>query len=245
MAIFDIHSFLGGSYIPGICNNTATITGLMQARGIESSLLFSAHARAIDPVAGNRILKATIEQSPALYGCLITHTNRIDSSVTVMRELMNHRKFLAMAVVGTHDLEPVQRIVADDIINAYRRYGKPLVMFAHNASMATSILDIAKTFSMVKIIMVGMGGHDWRSAIAAAQETTNIYLDTSGVLDQAKLPAAIEAIGAHRILFGSGSPHTDPAAALGLLEECNLAPETRNRILFANAQKVFGLDQQV
>ncbi len=245
MAIFDVHSFLGGSYIPGISHNGASVNGIIQARQIESTLLLSAHARHIDPVSGNRILKATVEQNPNLYGCLVTHTNRIEASISVMRELMTNRKFLAMAIVGTHENEPVQHIVADDIINAYRRYGKPLFLFAHNAAMVTTVLEIAKTFNMLKIVMVGMGGHDWRNAIAAAHETTNIYLDTSGVLDQAKLPAAIEAIGAHRILFGSGSPHVDPVAALGLIDECGLAPETRRRILHDNAIKVFGLDQAV
>jgi predicted TIM-barrel fold metal-dependent hydrolase len=242
LPIFDVHSFLGGSAIPGTANNAATITATMQARGVDNALLFSAHARNVDPIAGNRVLKAMIEQSPTLHGCLITHVNRLDASVSAMRELMANKKFLAMAIVGMLPDEPVHKIVADDIINAYRRYGKPLVFFARNAEMVNAALEIAKAYTMLKVVLIGMGGQDWRAGIAAAHATTNIMLETSGALDRAKLPAAVEAIGAHRILFGSGTPGVDAAAALGLIEDSNLSDDAKRRILHDNAHKLFGLD---
>jgi predicted TIM-barrel fold metal-dependent hydrolase len=240
--IFDVHNYLGGSLIPGVNQTAQAITTAMQARGIDGGIVMSTHARKVDPLAGNRILKAMLEQSPNLYGCLLTHVNRVDASVTAMRELMSGRKMLGMAIVAEHPTEPVHKLVADEIINAYRRYSKPLFLFAHNEAMVEAALDIAKTYNMLKIVLVGMGGHDWRSAIAAAHATTNIVLDTSGALDRAKIPEAVEAIGAHRILFGSGSPGTDAAAALGMLQDVELSPESKNRILFSNSQRLFGLD---
>jgi uncharacterized protein len=243
LPIFDVHSYLGGSLIPGANNTAASIASAMQARGIDHAIVMSAHARQVDPLAGNRILKSMIEQSPSLYGCLITHLNRVDSSIAAMRELMSSKKMLGMAIVADDPNEPVHRLVADEAINAYRRYSKPLFLFAHSEPMVEAALDIAKTYSMLKIVMIGMGGHDWGSAIAAAHATTNIVLDTSGALDRAKIPAAVEAIGAHRILFGSGSPHTDAAAALGLLQDVELSQEARNRILYGNAYRLFGFEQ--
>lgn len=242
MPIFDVHSYLGGSLIPGSNHNAAAVTSTMQARGIDSAVLLSTHARQVDPLAGNRILKATVEQAPNLYGCLVSHVNRVEASTTAMRELMTNRKMLGMTIVAEDANEPVHRLVADEIINAYRRYSKPLFLFAHNEAMVEEALSIAKAFNMLKIVLIGMGGRDWRSAIAAAHATTNILLDTSGALDRAKIPAAVEAIGAHRILFGSGSPQTDAAAALGLLQDVELSQEAKNRILFGNAQRLFGLD---
>lgn len=242
MPIFDVHSYLGGSLIPGVNHNAAAITNTMQARGIDHAIVFSNHARQVDPLAGNRILKATLEQTQNLYGCLVTHVNRVEASVAAMRELMAGRRMLGMAVVAEDPSEPVHRLVADEIINAYRRYSKPLFLFAHNEAMVEAALEMAKHFNMLKIVMVGMGGDDWRSAIAAAHATTNVFLDTSGALDRAKIPAAVEAIGAHRVLFGSGSPHTDPAAALGLLQDAELSQEARSRILYSNAHRLFGLE---
>lgn len=241
MPIFDAQSWLGGSPIPGVANSAKAIAESMRARGIDACALLSAHARAVDPLAGNRVLKAIVSQAPGLHACLVAHSNRVDSSVAAMRELMSQRQFVGMAVAGTQLDRPLPRIVADDLINPYRRYSKPLFLFAPNGPCAEAALAIARSFPMLKVVLLGMGGPDWRTAIAAAQESVNIFLETSGVLDRAKLPAAIEALGPHRVLFGSGSPRMDAAAALGLVEDSGLSSEARQRVLYTNAERLFGL----
>jgi predicted TIM-barrel fold metal-dependent hydrolase len=95
---------------------------------------------------------------------------------------------------------------------------------------------------MLKVVFLGMGGADWRAAIAAAHACTNVLLETSGVMDRAKIPAALEVLGAHRILFGSDAPHTDAGAAAGLIEDSDLSEEARSRILGENARRLFDLD---
>lgn len=243
-AIFDIHSYFGGGIIPGTNNSAAVIQSAMEARGVEGAILFSAHAQKVDPLVGNRVLARILEQSPKFYGCLVTHINRVDASIAAMREMMTSRKFVGMAITGMHPLEPIEQIVADDIINAYRRYSKPIFVYAYNAAMVHAALEIARAYPMVKVIMLGMGGADWRTAIAAAHSATNLYLETSGPLDRAKLPAAFETIGGHRLLFGSGTPHVDAAAALGLVEDSGLADDARRRLLAGNARRLFGLNNE-
>jgi len=132
--------------------------------------------------------------------------------------------------------------VADEILNACRRYQKPIFINTPNAACAQIGLQIAKTYNTHKFIFLGMGGVEWRTGIAAAQQSTNIFLETSGPLDRAKIPAAAEAIGAHRLLFGSGSPHMDPAACIGLVQESELSPHAQSNILFENAARLFNLD---
>jgi predicted TIM-barrel fold metal-dependent hydrolase len=242
MAIFDVHSYFGGALVPNTASSATTIAAGMQARGIESAIVMSAHARQVDPVAGNRILAKVIEQSPSLNGCVVTHVNRVEASVTAMREHMQNRRFLGMCVTGMGDDEPVDKIVAEEIVNAYRRYGKPLFLYARNAQMTHAALEIARSYTMLKVILLGMGGHDWRVAIAAAHASTNIYLETSGPLDRAKIPAAFDTIGAHRILFGSGTPHVDAGAAIGLLQDTTLSEDVCRRIYHDNARRLFALD---
>lgn len=243
MPVFDIHSYLGGSLIPGLAANTAHVTQAMEERAIDGAMLISARAREVDPLAGNRILKAMVEQSPALVGCLVTHTNRAEASITVMRELMTFRKFVAMLLVGPTAGEPVQKVLADDILNAYRRFGKPLFLYAPNAAAVSFALEIARGYPMLRVVLLGMGGRDWRSAVAAAHAATNVLLETSGAMDRAKLPAAAQAVGAHRIVFGSGTPTTDAGAAMGLVEDSRLSAETRELILGVNARRLLGLEE--
>ncbi len=244
MPIFDIHSYFGGSVVPGVANSPVNIMAAMQERGIDAAVLMSAHAGRADPLAGNRILRKMLDQGPNLYGCLVTHVNRVEASVEVMREQMGSRKFVAMAVMGNTPGAPVTKAVADDIVNAYRRYTKPLFLFTPNADCVRTAVEIAKGYPMLKFLFLGMGGPDWRAGIAAAHSATNVLLECSGALDRSKLPAAVDALGSHRILFGSSTPHVDAAAAVGLVHDSPLTDESRRRILYDNARRLFNLVEE-
>ncbi len=243
MAIFDIHASLEGYVLPGINQNAGQVLQSMQARGIDRTILLASRAAQADPLSGNRILKVMLEQGPGLYGCLVAHLNRVDASLQAIRDLLSNRRFLCILLTSTHPEEPLHPLVADETLNACRRYQKPIFLRTPNAACVEVALHLAKTYSMHKFVFLGMGGADWRTAIASAQQSVNIFLETSGVMDRAKVPAAVEAIGGHRVLFGSGFPHLDAAAALGLLEDSDLSALERRRILHDNAARLFNIEE--
>jgi predicted TIM-barrel fold metal-dependent hydrolase len=243
MPIFDTHTYLEGYILPGINQNAAQVTEMLRARGIERAVLMASRAARVDPLSGNRILKAMVDQTPGLYGCLVAHLNRVDASVQAIRDLLGGRKFLGTLLTSLDPEQPLHPLVADEVLIACRRYQKPIFVLTPNAACVDVALHMAKTYNMHKFIFIGMGGNDWRTGIAAAHEAVNIFLETSGVLDRIKIPAAAEVIGSHRILFGSGCPHLDPAAALGLLQDSDLSATDQRRILHENAAKLFNLDE--
>ncbi len=242
MPVFDCHSWLGGSIVPGMAQSVETLAKNMEAAGVDRALVFSAHARVVDPLAGNRLVQAVVDRSPGLYGCLVGHLNRPESSVGAMRELMSKRRFLALAVMGRTAEEPITKAMADDMLNAYRRYTKPIMLYALNADSVRGALEIAKAYPMLRVVMLGMGGRDWRDAIRAAHAATNILLETSGSLECAKLAAAVETIGPHRVVFGSWSPHTSAPVAIGMVEDSRISDDAKRRIFWDNAVRLFDLD---
>jgi hypothetical protein len=243
MPVVDINVELEGYGIPGINQNAAQISQFMRVRSIEQCVIMSARAAHADPMSGNRILKAMLEQEAGLFGCLVAHLNRVDASLQSIRDLMSSRRFVAVALISTNPAEPLHPLVADEVLNACRRYQKPVFLHTPNAACIEVGLHLAKTYNMHKFVFLGMGGPDWRTGIAAAHQSVNIHLEISGTLDRAKLPAAIEAIGSHRILFGSGMPRLDPVAALGLIADSGISAMDRRRILRDNASKMFNLDE--
>ena len=242
MPVVDIHVQLEGYLIPGFNQNAAQISQFMQVRGIERCIVMSARAAQADPLSGNRILKAMVEQESGLFACLVAHLNRVDASLQAIRDLMASRRFVGVALTSTDPTEPLHPLVADEVLNACRRYQKPVFLHTPNAACVEVGLHLAKTYNMHKFIFLGMGGADWRTGIAAAHQSVNIHLEISGALDRAKVPAAIEAIGAHRIMFGSGMPRLDPVAALGLIEDSGISAADQRRILGDNATKMFNLE---
>jgi predicted TIM-barrel fold metal-dependent hydrolase len=241
MSVLDVHTYLEGYVLPGVNQSSAQFAPQMQARGIERAVLFSARAAQVDPLSGNRILKAMAEQIPGLYACLTAHLNRVDASLQAIRDLLGGKRFVGVSLINTDPNEPLHPILADEVLNACRRFQKPIFLYTPNANCVEAGLHLAKTYNQHKFIFLSMGGNDWRTAIAAAHQSVNIFLETSGPLDRIKIPAALEVIGAHRILFGSGAPRVDPIAALGLLEDSDLSATDKRRLTFDNAAKLFHL----
>src|SRR5579871_102967 len=106
MPIFDIHAYLEGYPVPGINQNAAQVGQMMLARGIERVTLLSARAAQVDPLSGNRILKAMLEQAPGLFGCLTTNLNRVDVSVQSIRDLLGNRRFVSVLLTSPTPKEP-------------------------------------------------------------------------------------------------------------------------------------------
>lgn len=242
MPVIDVQTYLEGYPLPGINQTGTQLMQALNARQIHYAVARSARALYADPLTGNRILKAMLEQTQGLYGCLTTHMNRTDASLEAVREMLGSRRFVGVMLACADPQEPLNLLVADEILNSCRRYQKPVFVQTPSAACVESAVQLAKKYGGHKFVFLGMGGPDWRAGIAAAQQLVNIYLETSGVLDCMKIQAAIDTLGSHRLLFGSGMPDLDAAAALGMLEDAAITPAGRRHILFDNAARLFGLE---
>lgn len=243
MPIFDIHAYLEGYSIPGINQTADQLWNALQPRGITNVVLFSARAGRVDPLSGNRVLKSMVEPHAALYAGITAHTGRADASVQAIKELLGSKKFVGTLVVGNDPEAPLHPLIADEILNACRRYQKPIFLLTPNAACIETAHLLAKQYSMHRFVFLGMGGKDWQNAVAVAHQTTNVMLEVSGELDNAKIIHAVNVLGAHRVLFGSGAPHQDPIATMGLLAEAGLSSANLQRVLFENANKLFGITE--
>src|SRR5207253_437212 len=125
---------------------------------------------------------------PGLFGGLTAHLNRVDASLQAIRDLLGGKRFVSVMLTSLYPEEPLDSLVADEVLNACRRFQKPIYILTPNAACVHVGLELAKTYSMHKFVFLGMGGGDWRTAIAAAHQSVNIFLETSGELDRSKIP---------------------------------------------------------
>ena len=151
MAIFDVHTYLEGYSIPGINQNGAQLQQTLRSRGVDRAVVMSTRAASADPISGNRILKGMLDQSDMLYGGLVAHLNRVDASLLAIRELMGNRKFLCVMLMSTHPEEPLHPLVADEVLNACRRFQKPIFLQTPNATCIETALHLASTYNMHQI----------------------------------------------------------------------------------------------
>jgi len=99
---------------------------------------------------------------------------------------------------------------------------------------------MAKAFPIMKFVLIGMAGEDWRMATVLAERTLNLVLEVSGSSSPDKIAFAVEHIGSHRMVYGSGLPYVDPAAVLGMVEDAEISDLDKRNILSGSARRVFG-----
>src|SRR5690348_14575698 len=115
MPIFDIHTYLEGYPLPDVNTDAGQLARLLQARDIERAVLFSTRALQADPLSGNRILNAMLDDQPGLYGGLVAHLNRVDASLESIRDLLGSRRFAGILLTGTDPDQPLHPLLADEI----------------------------------------------------------------------------------------------------------------------------------
>ena len=178
---------------------------------------------------------------PKVRGWLVTHPARNADSQAQMKKHLNDDRFVGVAlypdpVTGS----PITARDARDIIVAFRRYGKPLLVEATSAASMAEVVRMTEDMAGVKIVASGMGGEEWREAIDIAAKSLNLLLDVSGSLAPEKIEYAFAAFhGSRRLLFASGGPTTDPAAVMGLVNDADIPQEDRDRIFGGNALRLF------
>jgi predicted TIM-barrel fold metal-dependent hydrolase len=194
---------------------------------------------------GNRLLREVLDEEQGLMGYVTLNTAYVEESLQEQRMYMSKREFVGGILIGETG-KPINPKTASDIVNAQRRYGKPIAVIATNSEQVHSVRMLAEEFTQIKFLMLGMGGDDWRAAVDTAKKNLNVHLEISGSLDADKVTFAANSISARRLLFGSGLPNGDPSLYQGLVEDCEILTTTdRKRIAIDNALALFQIHAEV
>lgn len=239
MPIFDIHAYYGETSLSASMASREAILASMRRSEITQLALISSLAARCDFIGGNRRLSEVVDAESGLYGWICLNSDYSAESQEEQRRYLMRPEFVGGVLFGQGGA-PVTAGRARDIINAHRRFTKPMAIYAPNSESVHAAADIAAEFPTMKFVLLAMGGEDWRTAVAAAKRQINLYLEASGSLDSDKISHAVATLTQRKLLFGSGLPYRDPELTLGLIAEATgLTGPDRARILSQNAQALF------
>ena len=106
-------------------------------------------------------------------------------------------------------------------------------------------LDIvAKDFPRMKILAAHPGWPWVEETIGVVTHKKNVFVDTSGYLAEQLPEIFVKAIGGRlqdKTLFGTDFPYVDLEKALNSFDKLNFKQAVKEKLLFANAKKLFGL----
>lgn len=189
--------------------------------------------------AGNAETAEAIADQPLLCGWVVVTPTQPEASVADLRRYLGRGQFFG-AWLHARSAADLGRDGAQEILGAYRRFARPLLVSCPDFATLQAIEAIAKSIPQLKFILRGAAGDDWAEAIVAAKRTVNLILEPfTGGYHREKLEAIASALGEHRIVFATGFPAGSPGAALGLLAEARLGDADKQAILTRNAQRLF------
>jgi len=219
------------------------ILACMDKYKIDTAVVVPNLAVTCDFREGNRQMVEAIKGDGRLYGYLVVNPNYPDESVELMREMMSNRKLVALAIFRGASRPYPNLDDCDEIINSYRRFSKPVFLHAPDAASVEAAKEIAAAFPTLQFIFGSMGGPDWKRALNLGK-LINVHLETSGSFDVEKIEEAVEKVGAHKVLFGSDLPFSDPASEIALIRGSNVPKDAMIKVFDQNAVKLFGFGRR-
>lgn len=240
MAIIDIHAEIGTTPVWGVSFSEANLTRSMNKYGVERSIVSSTIGNSCDFRRGNAQIARVVETNKSMLGCVVVNMNYPEQSQKEMHTYLPQAQFAALLLTSGQRERHVTLPEIDEILNAHRRFVKPVFLHTPNQEAALAANEIAKTFNIMKFVLIGMGGEDWRMATILAERTLNLVLEVSGSLSPDKIQFAAERIGSHRMVYGSGLPYVDPSTVIRLVQDAEISGSDKRNIFEGSARRLFG-----
>jgi predicted TIM-barrel fold metal-dependent hydrolase len=223
---------------------TAHVASILGTYGARSPVYFPSPddvGHANDALAG-----LCAEHRGLVYGYCVVNPNFTDHAV---------REIEARVAAGFVGVKLAASRRADDrlldpIADAARKHGVPILhhIWQHRrwdwpgqeASDAGELVALARRHPRTRFILAHLaGGGDWQHSLRVLRDVPNVWVDLSGSgLDTGMLEAALEAVGAARLLWGADITLDTALAKLRCLERL-LAPDDVAAIRHGNAERVF------
>jgi len=242
MNIIDVHAHLGRFPFPLPDGTAQLLKEFCAQHGVEKVMVSSVEAITCNMVAGNEKLAREIEGEDVFLGYVTINPNYFDESIAEMRKYLYLKNFVGAKLHPSYSAQPISSELTYELIKAYRRYDKPLLVHTFSAADAMALVNLTKQFPELVVIMAHMGGPQWEDAIRIAEKHPRVFVEPcSSYPDKDKLRFAIDRLGPRRVLFGSDMPLLHPSVTLGAIMEADLTDSQREAVLYRNAKHLFGL----
>lgn len=261
IAAIDFHAHLGDRWddVPDVRASAADLAAAGRAAGVVHSVVSSLESllsgtllgasddgraeRRLD--AGNAQTLDRVIASDDLSLLAVVDPRR-EGGLERARELLAHPRVAGVKLhpdrhryEGGGELARVCALLAEF-------HGKAVLVHCTGTrwSAPESMIEAARRFPEVPVVLAHLGRTDPPRRVIDAigrRGAGNVYVDTAAAHDAAMIRAAVETIGAARVLFGSDFPFYAPSGIRALIESAGIGPAELRMILSTNARRLLGL----
>ena len=229
---FEIYLPAGGS--------AADILALEDRAGIDVAVLMPK----IQELCDNEGVAKVVEGQDRLIGCACCNPNYGQRAVDELHRAVTEWGLKGLKLMGMRQRYFVGSAVVDPLMVKARDLGIPVTIHSGILPcLPSEIGKVATRFPDVTIIMDHMGypGHT-REAIDVALACSNVYLGTTRIAFEPEfVRAAVNEVGAERVVFGSNGPSIWPDLAAESIHRLDLGDQEEALIFGETLARIYGL----
>lgn len=237
MRIIDTHAHFGDWFFPIRHYGKQETLRLMEQLGIEKSIFSSAKAIVYDFREGNRDLKEVITDTPQMLGYVVINPNYVDESKQELDSYLELPDFVGVKCHASYTGCPPSSPAAKELLRYLQGRGKPILYHSNLEQLA----EVAQEFPDIQFICPHFGAVSDR--LKEMPKPDNLYVDfCATATTRDKVRAAVQWLGAKRVLFGTDLTLINPSTILGMIEDAEISPEDKELVMHKNAVRLFRLE---
>lgn len=211
----------------------------MEAYGVRGAMCYSLKGVAYDFAEGNDETWDACSRP----GILPVATVDPRRHIGVIEEIEKRRNqgFLALRLFPELQGWRFNSVMTKPIIRELERLGMPLMIASGGNGPVNDILSMIEGCSF-PVILHNTGYGNLAEILAALKENPNLYADTQMNDTPDSLRVSVDAVGAERFVFGSGSPSTSMRSSLNGVLEAEITDEQKALILSGNVSRILGAE---
>ncbi len=202
-------------------------------------LCFSAPLASTDTRGGAQFLSEQITLDPRFHGWLTLSIHQPETAAELARKYLVKPTFCGTLLEQEGDADAITTAGGREVLNALRRYSKPVFVTATSPLTLQAAVQAAREFPMVRFFVSPQNEYLTQIAVAAMKDAVNtLFVPVAAFAERDVLAHAVEVLGERRVAWASDWGRFHPAAALGMIRDCGLAGPQRERVGSRNARDV-------
>lgn len=239
--IIDVHCHLGAWRYPLPDGGAPGLLELMRMARVHEAIISSTKAIVYDLSGGNRSLASAIASYPQLLGYVVVNPNYLKESRRELDRYYSLSNFVGAKIHMAYSQDTTRSGSGQALLHEVAERGKPLKIHveADQPGALLALRELAITYPHWNIIKAH-GGNGQLAEIVA--DVPNIHFEFAGSGGCAQeIRQALDILGPRRVMFGSDADLCDIGKQVGVYYDAVLSVEEREQVMFANARRIFKL----
>ena len=242
--VIDAHMHLdryNKFFIPS--HDTSTIVANAKRLGIRRLYGSSLLAIRTDALIGNKQVLEAQDQYPDMFEPYLVVKPNYPEEIKSVLELSALRSVNQFKLHDDGNGYPYDHQNYFPLYEYCNEHNSVILFHTYGNMHIHPILNVAKIFRSIKILLAHSGIVDEQSYYDAAKLYENIYLETCNSLAwYGLIERLVKNVGADRVLFGTDMPFMSPDQQIGRILFARISDEDKRKILGLNSRTLFNLN---